>query len=448
MRFLTIRAKVTLYYTAFMILLVMIMFGILIKYSSNTILTNQADKLSEVLEETIEDVKEGDEIDFFEDGVYLLQYTAKQEYLQGKIPVDFPVDLELRDGQLQEVEEGEHIFYSYDRKVMNNVGQTIWIRGIISNTREGQLNYIIRGIIFILLPVLVILSSIMGYFVTKKAFKPVAKIQETAQAITKSGELSMRIGLPKGKDEISRLGHVIDDMLEQLEQSFEKEKQFTSDASHELRTPIAVILNESEYVLQHVNDIEEAKESMEVINRQANKMTKLINQLLFLARTDEGSISLQLEQVDINAVITEMINDRKMLSKAHAVTITFDTQIEPHKTYLVDRMLFFRAVQNVIQNAIVYGKPDGYVQIKIFEVPRYFCVEIKDNGIGMAKEDIDKIWNRFYQVDQARSRQESGSMGLGLSMVKWIIEKHGGYVQVESELNKGSKFSLYLPIKE
>jgi len=114
----------------------------------------------------------------------------------------------------------------------------------------------------------------------------------------------------------------------------------------------------------------------------------------------------------------------------------------------VDRMLFIRAVQNVIQNGIVYGKPNGHVQVKVYKVSDYFVVEVKDDGIGISKANLDKIWNRFYQVDEARSRQNAGSSGLGLSMVKWITHKHGGYAKVESTLNVGSTFSLYFPLRK
>lgn len=458
MRFLTIRAKVTLWYTASMIVLVAIMLGVLTFISETKVLTNYSQTLVKVMDDVIEDVIEGDDIDYFEDGVFILQYDANGRYIAGNIPANFSWQLTLKDRKVQEIKQGDYIFYVYDQAVITEYGQTVWMRGVIAEVKGNQFKSIIVGTAFILLPILVILSSMMGYCITKRAFAPVRQIQETTQKITDSKELSMRIGLPKGKDEISRLGQTIDGMLEQLERNFEKEKQFTSDASHELRTPIAVILNESEYGMQHLEDVTEAKESMEVINRQANRMTRLINQLLFFARADANSIELQYEEVDVVATVHEIIEDKKVLDDLACITL--ESEIQGEGRYLVDRMLFYRAVQNVIQNAIVYGKPTmqnkndtmdlekSIVQVRLYEEGRYFIVEVKDYGIGISSEDLERIWNRFYQVDKARNKQKTGSIGLGLSMVKWIAEKHGGQVKVESKLNEGSTFLLYFPNKK
>ena len=297
------------------------------------------------------------------------------------------------------------------------------------------------------MPLLVVISSLMGYLITRRALEPVRKIQETAQYIAENKELSMRINLSQGNDEIFRLGQTIDGMLAQLEESFQKEKQFTQDASHELRTPLAVILNESEYAIQHVEDIEEAKESIEIINRQANKMTKLVNQLLFFARAQGGNIKLQYEKIDIKEIVQYLIEENCLSYDIGIDDFVLIDQLPKSKLYEVDQNLFSRAVQNLIQNAITYGRVASRtkIEVRLFEENKYFVVEVRDEGIGICAEDLDKIWNRFYQVD--RSRQESNSMGLGLSMVKWITEQHGGYVKVESVLDKGSTFYLYFPIR-
>ena len=449
MRWLPIRIKVTLWYTMFMILLVVVILGLLVELSGNLMFMNQKEQLIEAVNDAQEEIAEGDQIDYFEDGVYLLQYDARREYVNGSVPSNFPSSIELDDGGVQTVKENGRIFLYYDRQVVNDFGEVSWIRGVISDSSSNQMTRIILGNAFVLLPILVFLSTTIGYVITKNAFEPIRKIQKTTQQITQSRELSMRIGLPDGKDEISELGKTIDGMLEQLEKSFEKEKQFTADASHELRTPLSVIITESEYMLLHVNDLEEARDSMEVVNRQANKMSALINQLLFFARAESNTIKLQLENVEVPTVVEEIIEDCRGMAEDAEITISMICELKDEGNYDVDKMLFIRAVQNVIVNAIVYGKKDGYVQVSITEESGYFVIEVKDNGIGISKENLEKIWNRFYRVDEARSRQHtSGSMGLGLSMVQWITEKHGGYVEVESTLNEGSTFSLYFPIKK
>lgn len=445
MRFLTIRAKVTLWYTVLMVALVSMMLGLLIVLSNETLLENQKAHLMTAMEDVIDDVREGDEIDYFEEGVYFLQYNSDGTYLRGRVPEDFSVQVKLKEGKMRKVKTANQSFYVYDRAVRSAYGETLWLRSVISETRADELSDVVLGTAFVLLLLFVLLASVAGYYLTKRAFRPVRKIQETAQQITESHALSMRIGLPEGRDEITKLAQTIDNMLEQLEHSFDREKQFTADASHELRTPTSVILNESEYVLSHVTDLEEAMESMEVINRQANRMTKLINQLLFFARAQEDKVKLQYEWVDVNATLEEMLADLKCMTQKpmHPIILINETK----KNYYLDKGLFIRAVENLIQNAITYSEKLSPIEVKLFEEENNLVIAVKDEGIGIKEADQEKIWHRFYQADEARS-QASGSMGLGLSMVKWIVRAHGGKVRVESIWQEGSTFYLYFPIRK
>lgn len=439
MSFLNIKTKLTLWYTFFMVVLVGGILGILVEFTDMTLLTNQKSQLVEVVEDVIEDIEEGDDFDNFDDGVYILLYNENGEYLTGSLPFNFPIEYPFKLGQVQEIKEKDRGFYIYDKKIITEGGEKIWIRGVFSDIQINQLTQTIVTGAFLILPILVILSTVIGYFITKKAFLPVKKIQETAQNITESNELSLRIGLPKGRDEITKLANTIDEMLERLDKSFQKEKQFTSDASHELRTPVTVILAESEYILKHGEDMEEARESMKIINRQAEKISGLINQLLFFSRVDRGDLKLKLENVNIVKTIEELKNDNSIEAEKRNITITYENNLKNYE-YVVDKIMFIRAIQNIIQNAINYGKENGKIEIESFEKSEYFAIKVKDDGIGIAEEKLQKIWDRFYQVDESRTTK---SMGLGLSMVKLIVEKHEGYVEVESELGKGTVFTLY-----
>lgn len=439
MSFLNIKTKLTLWYTFFMVVLVGGILGILVEFTDMTLLTNQKSQLVEVVEDVIEDIEEGDDFDNFDDGVYILLYNENGEYLSGSLPFNFPIEYPFKLGQVQEIKEKDRGFYVYDKKIVTEGGEKIWIRGVFSDIQINQLTQTIVTGAFLILPILVILSTVIGYFITKKAFLPVKKIQETAQNITESNELSLRIGLPKGRDEITKLANTIDEMLERLDKSFQKEKQFTSDASHELRTPVTVILAESEYILKHGEDMEEARESMEIINRQAEKISGLINQLLFFSRADRGDLKLKLEIVNIVKTIEELKNDNSIEAEKKNIIITYENNLKNYE-YIVDKIMFIRAIQNIIQNAINYGKENGKIEIESFEKNEYFAIKVKDDGIGIAEKNLQKIWDRFYQVDESRTTK---SMGLGLSMVKLIVEKHEGYVEVESELGKGTAFTLY-----
>lgn len=445
MKIFTIKTKITLWYTFFMVVLVSAMLGIIIEFTDSTMFSNQKKQLIETVEDAVEDIYEGDSIEYFEDGIYILKYDDMKEYLGGSIPERFPLDFPFKQGQIQKIGEGKERFYVYDQKISFGSGKNFWIRGVAEDIYADEIVKIIIGGAFFFLPFLVIFSSAVGYFITKRAFEPVKKIQETAQEITEGKNLSLRIGLPEGKDEISKLGKTIDNMLERVEKSFEQEKQFTSDASHELRTPVAVILAETEYILKHGEDISEAKESMEVINRQAEKMSALINQLLFFTRAEQGRIELNFEETDIGSLVQENIDELKIFAEEKNISLKLENNLNFDFKCSVDKIMFSRAVQNVIKNSIVYGRENGHTAVRVFEKDNFTAVEVKDDGIGISDKHIKKIWDRFYQADEARTNRKQNGMGLGLSMVKWIVEKHGGYVEVKSVLEEGSVFILYFP---
>lgn len=446
MKFLTIKGKITLWYTFFMVVMALCILGIIGEFADKTIIAGHKNILLEVVEDAAEDIEEGDSFDLFEDGVYLLKYDKNKKYIEGIIPEKFSAEIILSEGHIQTVKNSNEIFYVYDKKSHTENGEIFWIRGVIPNVKTAQMTTLIVRGTFIVLPFLVILSAVIGYIITKRAFEPVKKIQETAQSITDSEELSLRIGLPEGKDEISKLGKTIDNMLDRLEKSFEQEKQFTSDASHELRTPVAVIMAESDYILQHGTDFQEARESMEVISRQADKMSKLIEQLFFFARAEQGRINLNYEDIDVSKIIKEIAEENKIEAQKKNISIKISDTLPKGKKYYLDRVMFSSAVQNVVRNAAVYGKESGWIEINILEQNDFLAVKIKDNGIGISRENLKKIWDRFFQGEEARTAQTTGSMGLGLSMVKWITEKHGGFAEAESVLGEGSIFTLFFPI--
>lgn len=448
MKYLTIRARVTLWYTFFMAALAAVTMGVLIMFSENYFSSDQKADLIEAVQDAAEDLAEGESPEYFEDNVYLMWYDENQAFVEGAVPSGFSESTALSDTGIQTMTGNGQTFYVYDLQITTYNSGNFWIRGVVSGVESSSLHRFLIRTALILLPILVILSSVIGYLITKRAFAPVRKIQETAKQITESGALSMRIGLPDQKDEIAQLGNTIDLMLEKLEQSFEKEKQFTSDASHELRTPAAVILTESEYFLAHGETMEEARESMEVVNRQANKISSLINQLLFFSRADRGTLQLRPEPVDVGRLVKELADDFQIIASEKSIEVETVLQFDEPGTeeqgiYRVDRTLFTRAVQNILQNAVSYGKENGHIWIHGYLETEYFVIEIKDDGIGIEEEYLDKIWDRFYQVDSARNNTGSGSMGLGLSMVKWIMEQHDGYADVKSKPEKGTTFILH-----
>ena len=291
------------------------------------------------------------------------------------------------------------------------------------------------------MPFFLILSAIGGYIITKNAFTPIKKIRKIAEEINEGNDLSQRIDLGKGDDELHTLANTFDVMFDRLQTSFENEVQFTSDVSHELRTPITVILTQSEYGKNHIKSVEEAQRSFKIIEKEGQKMSKLVSQLLTLARMERGKQKLNLENINLSELLEMTVETQ--ICAAEAKNIKFVTKIVPEIYAKIDEMMIIRVFTNLISNAISYGKQNGTVIVELFldENKNKIISRISDDGIGIPKNELDKIWLRFYQVDPSKSGDNSG---LGLSMVKKIIELHNGEIFVESEFGLGTTFTVIL----
>ena len=296
---------------------------------------------------------------------------------------------------------------------------------------------------FILLPFSVLLIALGGYLITARALRPLSAMTETARTISRGKDLTQRIRLGAGKDEVHVLAHTFDQMMERLQISFENEKQFTSDVSHELRTPVAVILSQCEYASQEGTPPEELRGSIGVIGAQARKMSVLISQLLTLARADNGKQKLQYELVNLSE-LAEIIAEEQSLA-AEEKGITLQTDISPEILMRADETMMMRLFINLISNSITYGKPGGHTRIILSADEKEITGSVADDGIGIPAEHLDKIWQRFYQVDPSRTSGSGSGSGLGLPMVKWIVEAHGGQIGVSSRPGEGSVFTFRFP---
>ena len=254
-------------------------------------------------------------------------------------------------------------------------------------------------------------------------------------------DLTKRLPLPKVRDELYELSHKFNQMFERLEESFEKEQQFTADVSHELRTPVTVIISQCEYLIEDPVLEEEEKEEIMIILRQARRMSKLINEMLMIAR-GEMSESYDMEEVDL-ILLTEVIVE-ELHEQAEKKKIQISVSSDRDVKMMGNHTLLLRMMMNLVQNAISYGKEHGHIDILWKEQGDMIIGEVKDDGIGIDQEDIPKIWDRFYRVDKSRSR-ENGGTGLGLSMVHFIVAVHGGQIHVESKNGEGTSFIFQFP---
>lgn len=375
-------------------------------------------------------------------GISSLVYTDEYVLAAGYLPDGFPAETEFVDGKMRLVMAGAERFLVYDRRVTSKKSPAIWVRGILPlDTVSGVAGSVLQIALFTL-PLLVLLAAVGGYLITKKAFHPVREINRTVESITEGKDLSLRVRVADGRDEIHELAIHFNSMLQRLEESFKAEKQFVSDVSHELRTPVSVILAQCEYALEQEPMDDEARESYGVIRRQADRMHRLITHLLTITRLEQNRFQVDLQDADISELVLSALEDASVLLPEH---ITLWQNIQPRIHARVDVPLLTRVTQNLVQNAVKYGRHT--VTVSLEAQGGRVLLSVADDGIGIAPEDQDKIWRRFYQVNPSRTAEDTGSMGLGLAIVKQIALLHHGEVTVRSEPGRGSIFVFSFPQK-
>ena len=448
MKGLSLKTRLVLLHTGVMTLVICIVLGVLFSISSYEILSNVQNQLEDRVSHSFDLVTyEQGRLRFdsdlleLEDGVYLSVYEQDHTLLYGKLPYGFVYDLSFEDSLVRTVSSQEADYYVLDMEFPVEGYHTLVIRGIVSiSDAERNFRYTLR-LAMILLPLLVLLSAVCGYLLSRKALSPVSRITQTVRDIQKEHDLSRRVHLGEGRDEIYTLAKTFDDLLDAVEGGFQREKQFTSDVAHELRTPLAVILMQCEDLLDSDRLDDVSRGQVQVVYEKGKALTNLISQLLLLSRADQGRAKLQLETVDfseLSSMVTEEFTDL-----AWEQGITLQADIPEGLTLQGDQTLLIRLWSNLLQNAIHYGKSGGHIWATLEEEESYLRFSVRDDGIGISHEDLPHIWERFYQADPSRSR--SGSSGLGLSMVQWIVQAHHGTIQVESQLGQGTTFVCRLP---
>jgi len=429
-----ITVKITLWYTAFIVILIAIMltgsFTIADKMTGDL---NQRELMESVVEMASEMISNPDEFDDFDDGIYFVKYNNAGIEMAGMSPRGFDLTLNFAENTVRTYEKDGGKFYYFDKKINTPEGE--WVRGIIPvNKLTNEVNRMLL-IILISSPLLLLIIVYGGYKIIKKALNPVAKISGTASEIQKNGDFSKRIEIDEGKDEIHKMATAFNEMLNSLENSYIREKQFSSDVSHELRTPVSVILTESQYSLEYADTLEEAKDSFSVIQRQAKKMSELINQIMELSKI-EKQIIIPTKKINFSEIIEKILLDYKNLIDKKNIKIS--KEIEKNIFIIGDKIMIERLLDNLLNNAMKFTKNE--IKIKLYSENENCILEVEDNGIGMSEEFKNLIWGRFYQINDSRNKKINKGFGLGLFLVSKIIEQHNAVINVESELNKGTKF--------
>ena len=448
----SLKLKLTAMYSFFMVLVTCLCLAVLFSLSGNEILTSAQMHLRERVQESADEIELEDgefeiDSDFYslDNNVYLALYDTGGDFLYGKVPPGLEQAPQFEDGKIQTVKSGTEQWYVYDVQYEMENGQEFYIRGVVSVTETQKEFLIAVRFAVILLPLTVILTVLIGYRLIRRTLLPVRQMTETVQEIQKDGDLSRRIGVSQdtGKDEFYQLAGTFDGMLESLEQAFLRERQFTSDVSHELRTPVSVILAQCEASLNRTDLSEEQRKEILLIRKKAGEMSQMISQLLLLSRADQGRQQLNKEEINISELTKIIVEEHKMLAQRRKIEV--HTKIEPNITGYLDESFYIRMLDNLISNAVSYGKEGGNIKVTLHQIPSGVRGTVEDDGIGISRDDQVHIWERFYRVDASRTGKEDGShSGLGLSMAKWIAQAHGGNVRVESELGKGSCFTFEL----
>lgn len=293
----------------------------------------------------------------------------------------------------------------------------------------------------ILLPLMIGLTALGGFLIARGAFRPVERMAETAEAILSGGDLGRRIGLHGGKDELTRLSRTLDGMLERLDESFRRERQFTSDAAHELRTPLNAIRLLCQEALDETDDGRREALIAEIMER-TDGLSRLVAQLLALSRMDAGRVPVEMQEVDASRLMLEVA--RELEPVAEDAEIALEARVEPEVRLVADPSLLTRLAVNLLGNAIRYGRPGGHAWLTLATEAGGVCLTVRDDGVGMTREEQDRMWDRFWRADSSR---HSEGTGLGLAIARWIIDRHGAQVQVESTPGEGTEIRVIFPPK-
>jgi len=305
-------------------------------------------------------------------------------------------------------------------------------------TLEAFRNYLLLSA-----PIVLLISGIGGYTLSRHALAPVDALTRTARTI--SGQnLSSRLQKLDTGDELQRLSDTLNEMLERIEKAFLRITQFTGDASHELRTPISLMRTEAEIALRRERDPDAYREALQHILKETERASVLIEDLLALARADSGKEFLQLQAIELGGFVHGFVTGWQPLVSSAGHQLTSAAGGDRQAWVMADEAALRRVLTILLDNAVKYTPTPGRINVALEDHQADVTVSVSDTGPGISAEEQPKVFERFYRIDKARGRAVSGA-GLGLAIARWIVERHGGTITVESAPGEGSKFSVHLP---
>ena len=311
----------------------------------------------------------------------------------------------------------------------------------------ASVNERMQDIIFLLLlstPLALLFSAYGSYWLAGRAFRPIHRLTDIAHEIG-AKDLHQRVPIPHAKDEVRELALIFNQMIGRLEQAFNQQRRFVADASHELRTPVSVIRSITDVALSQPSAPEEYVLVLKEINAESERLGKLINDLLALARADEGLVQFDHDTVQLDLLTSDVVDSMEALAAERKITLTVGELNSA--TILGDAARLIQVIMSLVDNALTYTNAGGSVTLSVKTTQTQALLIVRDTGIGIAPKDQAHIFERFYRADPARSRAAGGS-GLGLSIVDWVVRAHDGTVNVESRSGQGSTFTVVLPLED
>jgi heavy metal sensor kinase len=295
------------------------------------------------------------------------------------------------------------------------------------------------------IPIAIILASLGGYFLARKSLAPVVAMSSQAGRIG-AENLHERLPIQNAKDELGRLAASFNELLERVDQSFERQRRFMSDASHELRTPAAILRGESEVALSRAErPAEEYRESLAVLHAEAQRLTQIVEDLFTLTRADAGQYPLSPKEFYLDELVADCTHAARSLASAKQITLT--CEVPEELPIRGDEALLRRMILNLLDNAIKYTPPGGRVSVTCERAGNEYALNVTDSGAGIPEDLHQRVFERFFRADKARTRSErdGGGAGLGLSIARWIAEAHHGRLLLARSDASGSTFTALLP---
>jgi two-component system, OmpR family, sensor kinase len=370
--------------------------------------------------------------------------ASQDAYAHARLPREF----------LDKALQGKSLFYSLTRNVnasglehrrmlivpFKAVGKVICMVGV-----EKPLNFTdvtlwrLRSSMISFFIISLALVFFTGFFLSRVILRPLDRIVNTMRRIT-SRNLSERIENTGPRDEISRLSDTFNHMLSELEKSFSAQKRIVEDVSHELRTPLTIIRGEMEVALKRVRSSEEYKSVVQSSLEEVNRISRIVEHLLLLARFDSHAVKLDFERISLSELINDILGDINVLIRQK--TLSVKPMVEKDLFVNADRLNLRRAILNILDNAVKYTSEGGVITVSLHKDVSGIALAVKDTGIGIAKEDLGRIFDRFYRADSSRSKQ---GFGLGLSLARTIFNVHTAQITVSSELGEGTTVTVIFP---